>query len=349
MGRPRLLLLGGVAAAACSRSPSPGPERFSVPGVTSVITTESGLLTAPVDLAIGPEGTLAILDYEGRIVVRPPRDSTFRSLGRPGPGPGEFLRPGAIARFGDHFYVADIGNGRLQTLNLDGRMGRMATLPATAAMGTVTVQPGGGFLVPTLGLYHTLAQRFDSGGALTGSFGTPPDSVPPTFNPRAAKEQLVAGSIPPLFRNNVLALTEPGGAVWLILNGEGRLERFRPDGIRVLSVPLAAPEMSKVRQEVIDRARATLDDARSTYALRYVQDAAFQDGVLWLLLNTTDGGPAVLLAVDAGGQARRRLEFPDVVGARTFAIDAGRRVVYFALPGSAAVVSSALPGAALVL
>ena len=349
MGRypPAGLLIGAWATAACGATRSATPEELRVSGATQIITTESTLLSFPVDLALGPTGSLGVLDAAGRVVMVSAQAPPL-TVGRAGSGPGEFLDPGSLAIAGDRLYVADVGNLRLQTLTLDGRLQRVARLPGVAVMGKVSIDARGGFLVPTIGLEGVLAQRYDSLGQPAGGFGKPLDSVPRMANPRLTKEQLIGGIVPPLFRNGVLAAAEPDGHVWLVLNGEGRLERFRPDGTRVLSVPLGAREMASVLQEAVDSARATLlNDAGGTYALRYVFDASFDDGVLWLLLNTTEYGPAVLLAVDSSGRTRRRLKFPDVIGARAFAIDKSNRRAYFAILSGASVVRSSLPRGAI--
>ena len=123
--RPAGLLIGAWATAACGATRSATPEEVRVSGATQIITTESTLLSFPVDLALGPTGSLGVLDAAGRVVMVSAHVPPL-IVGRAGSGPGEFLDPGSLAIAGDRLYVADVGNLRLQTLTLDGRLQRVA-------------------------------------------------------------------------------------------------------------------------------------------------------------------------------------------------------------------------------
>jgi hypothetical protein len=210
-------------------------------------------------------------------------------------------------------------------------------------MGPVTIAGDGGFLVATLGMHGALAAYHDPTGIKQTAFGTPLDSVVPALNPRQAKEDLIAGRVPPLFRNNVLPVFAPSGERWLILNGEGRLERYASNGTRQVSVSLQEPEMKQVWNEVVTDAKATLDDRQSIQTLLYVLDANVVDRTLWLLLNTRKEGSSVLVAVDETGRVEHRIRFTNVRGAASFAFDRTRRKVFFALPATANVVGASLP------
>ena len=338
----RLAVLAALTLtnAACAKSVPQEVNEMRIDGLSPIISAESGLLGAPIDIAVNTAGAIAVLDYDGQIVMYRDGSAAPVVIGRAGTGPGEFLRPSSFALSNEHLYVADIGNGRLQTLTLDGRLQQSSRLSLTAVMGTVSIDTNGSLLVPTLGLHGTLAERYDVLGRRTGAFGTPLDSVPLLANPRDTKEQLLRGKIPALFRNNVIGVAEPNGNVWLVLNGDGRLERYAPDGTQILHADLDAPELPRVRDEAIQRARASLDDPNGTYPLRYVFDAAFDDGMLWLLLNSTESGPAVLSAVDTTGRTVRRIQFPAIVGARAFAFDKRHDAIYFVIPAAASVVQA---------
>jgi hypothetical protein len=71
--------------------------------------------------------------------------------------------------------------------------------------------------------------------------------------------------------------------------------------------------------------------------LAYASDAEVVRGTLWILLNLPDDHPAVIVQVDDAGAVVGILEFSDVHGARTLAVDAGGRRVYFGIPSEASI------------
>jgi len=329
---------------ACGAPPLKDPPENRIDGATTIISTESARLSGPVDLAVDHNGLLYVLDYDAaRILVVTGTGALVRGIGRVGSGPGEFQRPGSFTLTHDSLRVVDQGNGRLQTLTLPGRFSRSVVLPPGSTMGPVAVGDDGGFLVTTLGLHGALAESYDPFGNRQLRLGAPPDSGPPALNLRQSKEALIAGRLPALFRNAVLPIPSPDRGWWLVLTGEGRLQRYAADGALAVSVPLAAPEMPQVRREAVAYAKATLEDQRSVKPIRFVLDGVVVGNTLWVLLNATEDGPAVLLAFGADGQAIGRLTYPAVRGARSFALDPARDRVFFGLPNSASVVVAALP------
>jgi len=210
-------------------------------------------------------------------------------------------------------------------------------------MGPVAISGDGGFLVTTLGLQGALAVFYDRSGTRVASLGTPLDSVQRIVDPRAINDDIIGGRVPALFRNAVLPVFAQNGDLWLVLNGEGLLQRYSEDGTLLFSVPLQEPEMKQVWQEIIARAKAAPPNEPNVEALQYVRDAAVLGTTLWLLLNTTKDGPAVLVAVSDTGRVERRLKFPGVRGASAFAIDKGRRRIFFAVLSNATLVATAFP------
>jgi len=122
--------------------------------------------------------------------------------------------------------------------------------------------------------------------------------------------------------------------MWLILNGEGVLERYDSAGSLEVSVPLEAPEMEQVWAACVARAKATIGDQRRITGLSYVHDATVVGQTLWVLLNT-EGQAAVMLAFAPDGQIRRRVVFSSVWGAHKFAFDRARGRILFTVPSRA--------------
>lgn len=337
-----------VGLGACNARPAPIVPEDRINAMSVVVSTESARLSGPVDLAVDEKGLLYVLDYSAaQVLVVTADGAQVRTIARPGSGPGELQRPGSLVVARESLRVTDPGNGRLQTLTLTGGFTRSVPLPPVSNMGPVAIAEDGGFLITTLGMHGTLAEYYDPSGDERARMGTPPDSVAPVVSPLQSKQDLVAGRVPALFRNAVLPVVAADGEMWLILVGEGVLQRYSKAGALQLSVALQTAEMKRVREEVVADAKATLDDPRHLKALRYILDAAVVGRTLWVLVNTTADGPAVLLAIDPTGQVTRRLTFPNIRGARAFVLDPSRARVFFALSADASVVASSLPDSVL--
>ena len=70
-------------------------------------------------LARGPDGTLYATDGDASHVLRVSPDfRRWERFGRHGRSAGEFAQPWDVARHGDHLFVADTGNHRIQRLDV---------------------------------------------------------------------------------------------------------------------------------------------------------------------------------------------------------------------------------------
>ena len=312
--------------------------------VSVIVSSESEILGRPTDMRVDESGRLWVLDYlAAHVLVLSADGELLETIGRDGSGPREFKRPGAFALSADTLRVVDTGNGRVQTLALGSDFTRTAVLSGVSNMGPIAVRDDGRFLITTLGMFDALAAYHDPSGRELGTLGTPLASVSLVMSPAQTKQELIDGMVPAMFRNSVLPLFGHDGDMWLILTGEGLLQRFDTAGSLQVSVPIEAPEMEQVWQEVVEHAESTLANPRSVKGLFYVWDAMVVDKTLWILLNTTEGGPAVLLAYAADGQAKRRVLFSNIVGARQFAFDRARDRIFFAITSDASIVASSLP------
>ena len=333
-----------LAFAACTPDAPPGPPEVLIDDVSVIVSSGSEILSRPLDMLLDESGRLWGLDYlAAQVLVMSADGELLEIIGREGSGPREFKSPSAFALSADTLRVVDRGNGRVQTLALGSDFTRTAVLSGVSNMGPIAVRDDGRFLITTLGMFDALAAYHDPSGQELGTLGTPFASVSLVMSPAETKREIVDGRVPAMFRNSVLPLFAPDGDMWLILTGEGQLQRFDEAGSLQVSVPIEAPELEQAWQEVVHHAESTLANPRSVKGLFYVWDATVVGQTLWILLNTTEGGPAVLLAFTADGQAKRRVLFSNVSGARQFAFDRARDRIFFAITSDASIVASSLP------
>ena len=333
-----------IALAACTGNARQDQPDFQVEDVTIIVPTESEILSQPVDLALDDRGNLYVLDrFLAQILVLSPTGELLRTIGREGSGPGEFIRPRVMALSGDTVRVADVGNGRLQTLALDSGYIRSTQLPAGANLGRMAINEAGRLIMGTFGIQDALAAYYDESGDQVGTLGSPFASVSAIMDFTSMKKELIAGQVPAMTRNSVLPVFAPDGGMWLILNGEGLVQRYDNQGSLQMSVPLAASEFELIWAEVVRRNIEILDNQRSLFDLQYVVDAAVVGERLWLLLNMPEKEPAVMLALSADGTIERRALFSRISGARDFAVARSQGRIFFTIPSTASIVAASWP------
>ncbi len=333
-----------LAFVACSRDAAQSVADLRVEDATLVVSTESAILAQPVDIALDDAGVLYVLDYQmAQIVVLPPSGELQRTIGKVGAGPREFDSPMAMTLSGDTVRVIDRGNGRLQTLVVDTDYVRSMPLPAGGGLGPMAVSDDGWLLMATGGTEDALAIYFDETGGRLGALGIPLAEPPAIMDFPSMKREIIEGKVPAMFRNIVRPVFAPAGDMWLILIGEGAVQRYDRDGVLHASARLAGPELERIRSAFIERNRELLNQPGRLHQLTYVADAEVVGETLWVLLNMPVEEEAVMLALTPDGLIERRVLFSRVKGARSFALDADRQRVYFAIPTEASVVAASLP------
>lgn len=78
------------------------------------------------------------------------------------------------------------------------------------------------------------------------------------------KTQVEAGEIPEVFLNTVTVVVDPEEAVWMLTPAVGLVERYTPDGNRLLSVILSEPEFEAARERFVVRNRTAEPNSSST-------------------------------------------------------------------------------------
>ncbi len=322
------------ALLACGDSGSLGPIRLTVAGARTVISTESELLAHPTDLVVDKRGRLYVLDARNsQVVVIDSAGSLDRQFGRPGAGPGELNRPGAIAVQQDTVVVLDTGNARIQRWRTSGEFVGVQQLEGFTGSGPVALHPSGWLAVSTLGVGNVLVTILDPYGKPQGGLRTP--VVPPLAMVDFAemKRQITNGEVPGFFRNVVLPVWHNESEIWVLLQAEGLVERYSIGGDLETRTQLQLPEADLIRADFFTRNRES--PGRATLA--YAADGEVVKGTLWILLNLPEDHPAVIVRIDDAGVVIGIMEFSDVHSAGTFAVDAAGERIYFGIPSDASI------------
>jgi hypothetical protein len=311
----------------------------------AVITTESGLIGGLADWAIGPDGSIFLLDRQHRqIHVIDSTGRPLRTVGRPGQGPGELEQPASLYLSGDSVTVVDPGNGRLQGFTSDGGLASSQTILACASgPAPPAVGPDGILVRPTLGFDEALAIVCSMRGeelARLGELLAPGQAELDMTHMRQMRAQALEGVVPAVLLNTADAVVGSDGAVWLTLSAAAQIEKYRQTGEQLARVTVDEPEFDAVHKAWIER-----NEEMSGFAvagLRYFLSVRAVQRDLWVLLNTAGQTGARLLVLGAGGSIKQRLEFIHVYDAGDFAVDEDRGWVYFYIPDTAEVVRVAL-------
>ncbi len=326
--------------AGATGSPAASGEPVVVDGPVEVLaTTASDLLAVAADLHRLPDGRLLVSDeLAHRIQVFAPDGSHLTTLGRMGQGPGELNRPGSLQSRGDTILVVDPMNGRVQFLSPEGEY--LASVPIPAGYPPVLAADGR-IIQPTLGLDSVLAVIRDLEGTELGRIGVPPGEVVRTISLSRAREEILEGGIPDLFRNTALPAPAPGDRVWLYFPALGRVEKWSGDGSRLVSVTLEEPGFPEEREWFVERHREA--EANQLFPLGLIRSARVVGDHLWVLTGAGEEGPARIAVISPDGEVEGRLLFPGVRDARHFLPDLGAGEIFFTLPETAELVRVPLP------
>lgn len=340
----RLLVVCAASLVGCGGlDESAEPTVVAITSIDTVISTESAAVAHVFDLDVSPSGELWLADGQSHTVVAVnPGSGRWRTIGREGEGPGEFLGPSTLRALGDQLMVVDRGNARVQRLTTDGEF--LSTAPLTPLVRTSFpyLLDDGGMLVATLGQDSRLAVEFDSAGEELRSIGVPVVSPPAVADFGAIKAQIREGQIPPDLRNQAVVAGTNGGDVWIALYTEAEVRRYGPAGSLRWTTVLDEPEMSATRVEFFRRNNEE-QNPNTYYPLPYVRDVAVAGQDLWVLFDTPTEGPAVLIQLDSAGVKRRRVEIAGAGGAVALAMDMSRQRLFLSTLHDAQILMALLP------
>ncbi len=300
-------------AAGCRQAEDATLREFVVSESTEFVSTASELLAFTIDMTVDDDGRLHVLDMmESRITVFGQGGEHLSTFGQPGSGPGELRRPAALWIYGDTMYVADFGNRRVQRWDRKGEYLDQLPLPVGARPLGFDRWPSGRHVVATEGRDSAMARLVDETGTLVARLGVPP--VPPvlSFSLEEIKRDVARGVMPAGFRNTSRPFAGSDNGVWLVLQADGRIERYDSLGTQQWTVQLTIPEVDVIRNTFFELASGP---SPAIEPILLAVDGFELGGDLWLLLGLPDQHPATVIVLSPQGALKYRITFPGVLGA----------------------------------
>lgn len=312
---------------------------FVVIGLDTLISTESGSLGMPFDLAITPSGSVVVADFQSQEITIVEPDRSVRTIGQRGDGPGEFSEVLGLQVDGDDLLVVDRGQGRVQRIGLDGTYVDSWSVTPRVVSSTPYLLPDGGMILGSNGRDSTLAYAFEHGADTARRIGIPVAPRPDMRDHRRTREAISRGEVPDEIRNEALVAGTTDGRVWIALQTEAVLQHYSADGTLKWAIDVQSPEMAEVRARFFMRNQA---ETRNTYwSLSYFADLFPAGDELWVLLTTPETSPsAVVLVVGELGDVRRRIELRGAGGATALAVDPRRERIVLSTPHDAQVLTA---------
>jgi len=197
--------------------------------------------------------------------------------------------------------------------------------------------------MPTLGIDSSLARYLRAGEREPIRLGDPLAEPPRVITQSQIRAQALRGEIPVEFRNNVLPVLGPDGELWLVLQGEGVIQRYDADGRQVGSIALPDADREVAREAFFEAWRAD-EGSRDIHVPWMATAGTVVDGQLWLRLGPGEEGRSVIAVLDgATGRWVRRYALETATPAGPFAVDPERGLLYVSLPDEAVLLRASLP------
>jgi len=285
------LIVGGCG----SEPPSWTPVELGLGPPELVVSVESGILAAPMGLALGPNGGLYVLDRMDRRVVRLSADgSVDGTMGGPGEGPGELTAPLAFGiSTGDSVRVFDFAKGSILVFSGAGTFVRQYRADIRGIPSRVEMGPDG--QVVYAGTHPTgngaLLAELDQTGAQAGLLGTlirDETEIPPNL-----LDQVHERVIPEFMHNNVLPERTLEGGTWLFHQTQAVLEHITADGVRDVHEPIDVPEMAIISDAFFDWYAGVQSRDMLRY-FEYAEDLVATSGSVWVLWQTPANRPGLI-------------------------------------------------------
>lgn len=336
-----------LCALACVSACGSGPSQSTGEVVSSrivvqdtVISTASELIGGAIDMVVGPDNRLYIADYQSNWILSIRPDGTDpKTFGREGSAPGEFRTPWALAVSSDSIWVYDMGNARVQTLDITGAYSSQYSLKIPQLGGGRVLNNRGALAAATGGRDSALVVVVRGTEAERISLGDPVAPPATFFDFGSIRERILRGEIPEEYRNDVLPVWGEDESIFIAFYTEPEIRRYDLGGDLLWARTLDEPVLASAREAFIRKNRENTNPSR-LFSLRYFLDGQVVDGDLWILLNNEGEEDGIVLVFDGGnGSLKRRIVLSGLSSVGHFAIDPSRSRMYVTVPDEAMVVA----------
>ena len=329
-----------VVGAGCSTPDEATVDHVVIERFDTVVTAEQATIGEIADLLIGADGEVWVADRaNAQVLAISNARPGMRTIGRKGSGPGELLRPEALAFREGSLVVLDIGNKLVQYFAADGMptehfsLNRMVLLPAA-------LNGHGEIATQTLGQDSSLVLVLSNGTNVHRRVGIPVVPPPMGMSLSHIREQAKRGDIPVEFRNNVLPAIDTAGNVWLVLQADGRVQRYDDTNRMVWERTLPQDVIAQSRDQFLSEASGDWQLPRVPVP-RVAASARAYAGELWVMVSSGKDQKNRLLVLDEHGQVRREIAL-NLTGAGPFSVDTRQRQLVIAVPEDGMIVRAQL-------
>jgi WD40 repeat protein len=272
---------------------------------------EEQIFDVPVDLAVGPEGRIYVLDSrDNNIKVFTGEGKFLSAFSREGSGPGELSRPWIMAFVNTRLHVVDTNNGRVQVFTAEGTFQRSYKVATDFGVG-MAFGPEGLLYINTRGFRSPkLIRVYDTQGEQVQEFGEV-EGEPFQFSDfTVIKNDIKAGRIPATFKNDALPVAGKDGTIWAIYRSLPQIAFFSREKELQKSLSLDIDEYCGIYDHFRAENKKIENEPHRFYPLRYVSDATFgPGGNLYVLLNAIDEMKVLVFGDD--GSLVRSLQGPE--------------------------------------
>ncbi|MGB2905523.1 MAG: NHL repeat-containing protein [Candidatus Aminicenantaceae bacterium] len=263
---------------------------------------EEQMFAAPIDMAVGPEGRVYVLDSRDNNIKVFASDGRFlTTFSREGSGPGELSRPWTLAFINGRLHVVDTGNGRIQVFSSEGSYQRSYQMAADLGVG-MSFAPDGRLFINTRGFRSPkLIRVFDTQGQRQQEFGDVQGDSYEFFDFASIKNDIKKGRIPNIFKNDVHPVVGPDGTVWAVHRGLPLILRYSQEEELLSRHELDIKEYAAIHGSFLEENKKIENEPSRFFPLRYVTDVVVDAlGDLYVLLNLAAPMTVLVFAQDDG-------------------------------------------------
>lgn len=302
-------------------------QSFITPQTNQNLVTPLGLLSHKDQLVVYDSGSVAmfVFDSDGNQLFK---------FGRSGEGPGEFRFIPEFWGFEDNYILFNPSSAKIIQYDTDGNYISESSIEASNLSYYMAAKSPHQFYIPTAGHQNALFEFVDledeSAGFMIGTPVAPPSDG---YDMQQVQEQVLAGQIPEMMRNQII-LSSNNSGVYSFQQSNVLLQKFTHSGELEWELDLGIPATEGVYEQFLETNKAIADRGQEMVSmLQYAAKIDTTDNGVALLLNTVDSNPVTVLWIPNDGSEIQEVQFPGLESAesrpRSFTISEEESTIYF--------------------